>query len=91
VPAPATAELLRGVPVEMPDIQAELVTPTGAALLTTLVTDGVGRRRSVSCRKAWVRAAGISPSSPISSDLRGEAAEVASAQVQDGDTAAGAR
>jgi uncharacterized protein (TIGR00299 family) protein len=38
VPAPATAELLRGVPVEMPDVRAELVTPTGAALLTTLVT-----------------------------------------------------
>jgi uncharacterized protein (TIGR00299 family) protein len=37
VPAPATAELLRGVPVEMPDIHAELVTPTGAALLVTLV------------------------------------------------------
>ena len=37
VPAPATAMLLRGVPVEMPDIEAELVTPTGAALLTTLV------------------------------------------------------
>jgi uncharacterized protein (TIGR00299 family) protein len=39
VPAPATALLLRGVPVEMPDIEAELVTPTGAALLTTLVKD----------------------------------------------------
>jgi len=37
VPAPATAFLLRGAPVEMPDIEAELVTPTGAALLTTLV------------------------------------------------------
>ena len=37
VPAPATALLLRGVPVEMPDIEAELVTPTGAALITTLV------------------------------------------------------
>jgi uncharacterized protein (TIGR00299 family) protein len=37
IPAPATALLLRGVPVEMPDIEAELVTPTGAALLTTLV------------------------------------------------------
>lgn len=37
VPAPATAMLLRGVPVEMPDIEAELVTPTGAALITTLV------------------------------------------------------
>src|SRR5262249_44928963 len=37
VPAPATALLLRGAPVEMPDIEAELVTPTGAALITTLV------------------------------------------------------
>jgi hypothetical protein len=37
IPAPATARLLRGVPVEMPDIQAELVTPTGAALLAGLV------------------------------------------------------
>jgi len=37
VPAPATALLLRGAPVEMPDIEAELVTPTGAALVTTLV------------------------------------------------------
>ncbi|HEY3217302.1 MAG TPA: nickel pincer cofactor biosynthesis protein LarC [Candidatus Eisenbacteria bacterium] len=39
VPAPATAMLLRGVPIEMPDIEAELVTPTGAALITTLVRD----------------------------------------------------
>ncbi len=37
VPAPATTFLLRGVPVEIPDIDAELVTPTGAALLATLV------------------------------------------------------
>jgi uncharacterized protein (TIGR00299 family) protein len=37
VPAPATARLLRGVPVEMPDIEAELVTPTGAAVLVTVV------------------------------------------------------
>jgi uncharacterized protein (TIGR00299 family) protein len=37
VPAPATTLLLRGVPVEIPDIEAELVTPTGAALAVTLV------------------------------------------------------
>ncbi len=37
VPAPATALLLRGAPVEIPDVDAELVTPTGAALLSTLV------------------------------------------------------
>ena len=37
VPAPATALLLRGVPVRGGPVDAELVTPTGAALLTTLV------------------------------------------------------
>jgi pyridinium-3,5-bisthiocarboxylic acid mononucleotide nickel chelatase len=37
VPAPATALLLRGAPVRPCDVEAELVTPTGAALLTTLV------------------------------------------------------
>ena len=42
VPAPATTLLLRGVPVEMPDIEFELVTPTGAALITTLVEDWSG-------------------------------------------------
>ncbi|MCK5380483.1 MAG: nickel pincer cofactor biosynthesis protein LarC, partial [Candidatus Latescibacteria bacterium] len=42
VPAPATVELLRGVPVQHTDIRAELVTPTGAAILTTLAK-GFGR------------------------------------------------
>ena len=37
VPAPATALLLRGAPVEMGPIPMELTTPTGAALLATLV------------------------------------------------------
>ena len=37
VPAPATALLLKGVPVEMGPIPMELTTPTGAALLATLV------------------------------------------------------
>ncbi|MGI4787366.1 MAG: nickel pincer cofactor biosynthesis protein LarC [Janthinobacterium lividum] len=36
VPAPATLELLSGFPVHSVDIRGELVTPTGAALLTTL-------------------------------------------------------
>jgi uncharacterized protein (TIGR00299 family) protein len=36
VPAPATAWLLRGVPIVPTPIRTELVTPTGAALLATL-------------------------------------------------------
>jgi pyridinium-3,5-bisthiocarboxylic acid mononucleotide nickel chelatase len=38
VPAPATVELLRGVPTHSSGIQRELVTPTGAAIATTLST-----------------------------------------------------
>lgn len=33
VPAPAAAELMRGMPIQPRDVQAELVTPTGAAIL----------------------------------------------------------
>ena len=36
VPAPATAELLKNMPVYSAHVQAELVTPTGAALLRAL-------------------------------------------------------
>lgn len=36
VPAPATVELLKGAPVYSSGIQAELVTPTGAAIIATL-------------------------------------------------------
>jgi uncharacterized protein (TIGR00299 family) protein len=42
LPGPGTAELLRGFPVVDTGVRAELVTPTGAAILTTLAT-GAGR------------------------------------------------
>jgi pyridinium-3,5-bisthiocarboxylic acid mononucleotide nickel chelatase len=38
VPAPATIEILKNVPVYSSGVQAELVTPTGAAIVKTLAT-----------------------------------------------------
>ncbi|MCL4148647.1 UNVERIFIED_CONTAM: hypothetical protein GTU68_003596 [Idotea baltica] len=38
IPAPATAEILRGVPIAPCDIAAELTTPTGAAIIKATAT-----------------------------------------------------
>lgn len=43
VPAPATAEILSGVPCYSDEIQSELCTPTGAALLTHFAEAFTGR------------------------------------------------
>jgi uncharacterized protein (TIGR00299 family) protein len=39
VPPPATAELLKGCPIRQVDVEGELVTPTGAALASTLAEE----------------------------------------------------
>src|SRR5262249_14914960 len=46
IPGPGTAELLRGFPIVDTGVKAELVTPTGAAILTTLA-DGAGAMRAM--------------------------------------------
>lgn len=45
-PAPATLELLRGIPLEPRDVEAELVTPTGAAILAA-AADAFGSEPSM--------------------------------------------
>jgi uncharacterized protein (TIGR00299 family) protein len=41
IPAPGTAALLKGVPLASSTLKAELTTPTGAAILTTVVQEWV--------------------------------------------------
>lgn len=41
IPAPGTVELLKGAPIYSTEIEGELVTPTGAAIVSTLCSDFV--------------------------------------------------
>jgi uncharacterized protein (TIGR00299 family) protein len=60
VPAPAVAELLRGVPTYGGPIDRELTTPTGAAILTTVVT-GFARQPAMRVERTGVGAGGADP------------------------------
>jgi len=70
VPAPATAELLRGVPVYQPEPgpdenPGELATPTGAAILTE-VADEFGPMPLMTLERIGSGAGGSSPAVPTS-------------------------
>ncbi|AEP00931.1 LarC family nickel insertion protein [Heyndrickxia coagulans] len=39
VPAPATLEILKGIPIEQSDVRSELTTPTGAAIVAVLAEE----------------------------------------------------
>lgn len=43
VPAPATIEILRGVPVKLNSVEGECTTPTGAAIIKTLCSEFVDK------------------------------------------------
>ena len=71
VPAPATAELLKDIPVYSSGVEGELVTPTGAALVATLAT-GFGPLPSMKIAKNRLRRREktkfpVTPTSPASS------------------------
>jgi hypothetical protein len=57
IPGPGTAELLRNFPVVDTGVQAELVTPTGAAILTTLATSA-GRMPAMTVERVGYGAGG---------------------------------
>jgi pyridinium-3,5-bisthiocarboxylic acid mononucleotide nickel chelatase len=50
VPAPATLELLKGIPVQGIDVEGETVTPTGAAIVSSL-GKGFGEQPAMSVEK----------------------------------------
>ncbi|MDR1960024.1 MAG: nickel pincer cofactor biosynthesis protein LarC [Planctomycetaceae bacterium] len=57
VPAPATAELLTGIPIAPSDVPFELTTPTGAAILKTVV-QSFGTMPAMTIRKIGYGAGG---------------------------------
>lgn len=63
VPAPATLELVKGLPVYATEIKGELLTPTGAAILTTLAK-GFGPLPALTVEKSGYGAGTANPEIP---------------------------
>jgi len=63
VPAPATLELVKGIPVYATGIQGELLTPTGAAILSTLAK-GFGPLPALTVDKSGYGAGMANPEIP---------------------------
>ena len=63
IPAPATLELLRDIPVYQSDANHEMVTPTGAAVITT-IADGFGEMPLMKIKKVGYGAGKIKSKQP---------------------------
>jgi hypothetical protein len=63
VPAPATAELITGKPAYSTGVEGELLTPTGAALLTTLAAE-LGPMPAMTVRRVGYGAGALEPRIP---------------------------
>lgn len=63
IPAPATVELLKNIPVYANDADHEMVTPTGAAVITT-VADGFGNMPFMKIKKIGYGAGKIKSKQP---------------------------
>ena len=87
IPGPGTAELLRNFPVVDSGVQMELVTPTGAAILTTLAA-GAGRMPAMTVERVGYGAGSRDlPGTPnvlrvFLGEIAGEAASETVAQVE---------
>ena len=63
IPAPATVELLRDIPVYQSDAKHEMVTPTGAAFITT-IAESFGEMPSIKIQKTGYGAGKIKSDKP---------------------------
>jgi uncharacterized protein (TIGR00299 family) protein len=88
IPAPATGELLRGVPLAALDVEGELTTPTGAAIIAALADDYGPLPTMTVDRIGYGAGQKDFPQANILRLLVGEAASVAGQQAPSGSSRA---